>query len=131
MATAWTIKLTGDGTSKFIPSLSKNGTLSGGTNYALPAGDSGVAQSFIDALVRGRRRLFNAIADNAITPSDTAFININVSGSGYTPTVNKNGSLSGSTNVALPANEVGVALPFVEATERAFRRAQNAVADGE
>lgn len=130
MATAWTIKLVGDGLGNFTPTLSKNGTLSGGTSYALPTNEQGVFEALVPAIERGKRRLFNAIADGSIGVSDTAWLNIAVSGSGYTPTVKKSSTISGETNVALPANEIGIALPFVLATERAVRRLLNSVADG-
>lgn len=130
-ATSWNIRLTGDGTSKVTPTLSHSGTLSGGTSYALPTNEQGVFEALQPALQRGLRRLENAYADGSISFSEVADLNIAISASGYTPTVRKGATLSGSTNKALPTNEVGEARPIIEAFSRARRRLLNAIADGD
>ena len=130
-ATSWNIRLVGNGTGNFTPTLQKTVTKTGGTSYALPTNEQGAFEALMPAIERGKRRLFNAIGDGSIGVNDTADLTITISGTGYTPTVTKNATLSVSTNVALPANEIGEALPFYMATERAVRRLLNAVGNGD
>ena len=133
-ALTWNIQLTGAGagTSKYIPTVQKEVTLSGGTARSLDSTESGTFEQLVAALERGKRHVARQFKLGNVPDSSSVSLLITLSAPGgpYTPSVKTGASASG-TNVALNTTEVGEARPWTEALERAHRHVLNRIAQGD
>lgn len=133
MATSYVGSFTpaGDGIS-WVTVANRDGSISGGTNSALPTNEQDANILIYAALERGRRALANLFSAGTVNENTTLLVRLAVDNGAdpitYTTTANYGGAISGGTTITLPTNETGASfatLPFFAAYERFCRAVLN------